>query len=143
MKRWVYDVEVFPNFFDVIFKNIETKETKTFVIFNNRDDRYELDSFLNDDMLLIGFNNILYDGAILQYIIQNLDSKNLLNELFSFSSLVINSERYSYNADIIKYQRPESVKYKQLDLMRINAYDKLGVSLKQCAIVSIPSIGAF
>ena len=134
MERWVYDVEVFPNLFCATFKNINTQDIKVFSIYDNRNDVYELEEFVNRDVLLIGFNNIIYDGAIIQYVIQNQDADNLLFDLFNFSGKIINSDRYGFNSETARYQRPEHTKYKQLDLMKINAYDKLGVGLKQCAI---------
>jgi len=134
MERWIYDVEVFPNLFCSTFKSIDTQEIKVFTIYNNKNDIVEMEEFINREILLVGFNNIIYDGAIIQYVIQNQDNDNLLFDLFAFSAKIISSERFGFNAETARYQRPEHAKYKQLDLMKINAYDKLGVGLKQCAI---------
>jgi hypothetical protein len=134
MERWVYDVEVFPNLFCVTFKNIETHEIKVFTIYDNKNDITELEEFLNQEILTVGFNNILYDNAILQYLIQNQDNDYLLEDLFLFSGKIINTDRFGYNPETARYQKPKHMKYKQLDLMKVQAFDKLGVGLKQCAI---------
>lgn len=134
-ETWIYDVEVMGgNFFDVIFKNFETKEIKTFIIFDNVNNLPEMEKFLDQEITLVGFNNIVYDNAILQWLIQNKNSSNILEELFTFSTKIISSDRMGFNPDIYKYQKPEYQPYKQIDLMKLNAFDKLGVSLKQCAI---------
>lgn len=135
MSRWVYDVEVFPNLFTATFKNLETKDIKVFVAYEYRNDIQEMEEFLYDEeLMLVGFNNLLYDGAILQFAIINQDSDYLTDDLFKFSSIIINSDRFSFSEEIWRYQDPKNAKYKQLDLMKLNAYDKLGVSLKQCSI---------
>lgn len=134
MQKWVYDIEVSPNFFCASFYNIDTKEVKTFVIFGDKNDAEELEAFLSQEMFLIGFNNLYYDGLVIAYLLETMYQDGLNRRLFDFSSEIINSDRYAYNPELNKYRYPETAKYVQIDLMKIMAFDKLGVSLKQCAI---------
>ena len=134
MNRWNYDIEVFPNLFCVTFKNVDTLEVRVFTIFEDINQLEELREFLDNELLLIGFNNLMYDGAVINYLLEHSYYKELVGDIFEFSSSLINSERFSYNSEFRKYQFPENVKFKQMDLMKIMAFDKLGVGLKQVAI---------
>jgi len=134
--EYVYDIEVFPNFFSVIFLDIKTEEQVTFLIFKNRNDSNKLINFLNRNIKIIGYNNIYYDGAILRYVSENtnLNTEELLSSIFYVSSQLV-SDNFRYDKELRKLQFPEiDPPYYQLDLMKILAFDKLGVSLKQVSI---------
>lgn len=133
MQKWLYDVEVSPNFFCVTFLNVDTREDKAFVIFSDRNDSDGLESFLSEESLLIGFNNLHYDSLILRYVLENRYSESLLSDLFSFSSRIISADRLHRDVEVDAYKYATSLPH-QLDLMKIMAFDKLGISLKQCAI---------
>lgn len=135
-KKFVYDIEVFPNFFSVIFIDIESNEQKTFVIYKNRNDLNKLRKFLNNKILLIGYNNIYYDGAILHYLLENysLETNELLESLFYISNKVISDEsRFDKSLRELRKENSDYGFY-QLDLMKILAFDKMGISLKQTSI---------
>lgn len=134
--KFVYDIEVFPNFFSVIFIDIESNEQKTFVIYKNRNDLNKLRKFLNNKILLIGYNNIYYDGAILHYLLENysLETSELLESLFYISNKVISDEsRFDKSLRELRKENSDYGFY-QLDLMKILAFDKMGISLKQTSI---------
>lgn len=130
-KDYVYDVEVFPNFFSVTFLHVDTSITKSFVIFEDRDDRAELIKFLNRNPVLIGYNNIFYDGVVLTYIKSNMDKDvtAITKSIYRLSQDIINEQ----NTDHVKKLR-FNTPWKQLDLMKVLAFDKLGIGLKQVAI---------
>lgn len=134
INRWNYDIEVFPNLFCATFKNVETSEVKVFTIFEEINQLEDLRFFLDNELLLIGFNNLMYDGAVINYLLSHTYYKELVEDIFTFSSSLINSDRFSYNPEFRQYQFPKDVKFKQMDLMKIMAFDKLGVGLKQVAI---------
>lgn len=134
MDRWNYDIEVFPNLFCATFKNVETSEVKVFTIFEEINQLEDLRFFLDRELLLIGFNNLMYDGAVINYLLSQTYYKEITEDIFEFSSSMINSERFSYNPQFRQYQFPKDAKFKQMDLMKIMAFDKLGVGLKQVAI---------
>ena len=129
--RYVYDIEVFPTFFCVTFLDIDTQEKNVFVIYKNRNDGEILNKFLARDILLYGFNNITYDGVILEHILENYASSSALQDAFELSHTII-SDNSPYGRR--QHKSDKQYPFKQIDLMKIMAFDKLGVSLKQCAI---------
>lgn len=133
-KRYSYDIEVFPNLFCATFKDVETKKTFLFSIFKDRNDLPQLKEFLNRNITLIGYNNVMYDGTVLQYLLQTEKFKNITKELFEFSSELIGSERGFTSYKFRKYQYPENIKYSQIDLMKIIEISGIAPSLKQVAI---------
>jgi len=135
-KKYVYDIEVFPNFFSAIFLDIDTREKETFVIFQNRNDTGRLFNFLNRNIQIIGYNNIYYDGVVLYYILENMELpiEDLLTNIFRISSKLV-SDNFRFDKEIRELQFPgKELPYYQLDLMKILAFDKLGISLKQTSI---------
>ncbi len=134
MDRYNYDIEIFPNLFCVTFLNLETKESKLFSIYKTRNDLAKLEKFLDQEIVLIGYNNLNYDGPMIQYLLQNKSSKNIVEDLFDFSTKLINTERGYFNQAWKQYQYPENVKYAQIDLMKIIEISGIAPSLKQIAI---------
>jgi hypothetical protein len=141
MKRFTYDIEVFPNFFSATFLNADNEtDTQVFVIANKRNDIHEFVKFLDQELTLIGFNNIMYDGAVMHFIIESYKENNKITpsklnpQIFEFSSNLINSDHMMFDNKTRKHQKPDDVKYKQIDLMKLMAFDKTGTSLKQISI---------
>lgn len=132
-KKYVYDIEVFPNFFCAIFMDCDTHEKFKFVIYKDTDDRKKLNSFLDNEILLIGYNNLSYDGPVLQFIQNHPGAKDINSQLFKISGRLI-SDDSRQDDDIKKLRWPRNVKWSQMDLLKIMAFDMLGVSLKQVAI---------
>jgi hypothetical protein len=130
-KRYCYDIEVYPNFFSITFLDIDTQERDVFVIYKSRNDGEKLDEFLNRDILLYGYNNISYDSAILEHVLENYTSLSVLGDVFDLSMKIISDDSpYGYR----NRKTGNDYIFKQIDLMKIMAFDKLGVSLKQIAI---------
>jgi hypothetical protein len=128
--RYVYDLEVFPNLFCVTFLDINTQEKNVFLIYDTVNDGEKLLEFLKREMLLYGYNNIMFDGVVLEHVIENYWDLDILKETFKLSSSLI-SDRSAFGR---KKKSNAEYPFKQIDLMKIMAFDKLGVSLKQCAI---------
>lgn len=127
-KKWVYDIEIFPNFFSVIFMNLNTnskildayekydiknnQEAKTkllnsidmytFVISENENDYYLLLDFMINHKVLIGYNNISYDDLVLDYLLitTNKYNKKLINKK---TNNHINKDLYDLSQNIINY----------------------------------------
>ena len=69
---FIYDVEVFPNFFSVTVKNSETKNHKSYQISDIRNDLPEIVKlFLHKGIYWVGFNSVHYDSPIISYLIIN------------------------------------------------------------------------
>lgn len=134
-KLYNYDIEVFPNMFCATFKDFETGKHFLFSIFEDRNDLDSLKRFLNRQITLIGYNNIMYDGTVIQYLLQMKNLKNVNKELFEFSSDLIGSDRGYASYRFRKYQYPEEpTPYSQIDLMKIIEISGIAPSLKQVAI---------
>ena len=58
---YVYDIEVYPNFFYALFEDLESGEHTAFTI----DDIPRLKEFVNGS-ILIGFNSKNYDSVIIR-----------------------------------------------------------------------------
>ena len=64
MKTLIYDLEVYKNYFLCITYDIETKIYKSYELGNKLLDEI----ILNNQITLVGFNNLSYDDTILKYI---------------------------------------------------------------------------
>lgn len=133
MKRYAYDIECFKNLFTATFVNVEDEsDVLTFSIGLGHDDLKKIISFLENDMILIGYNNHSYDDAMLRGL-KSLNSENAIKELYELSGdLIYDSEDNRVLS--LRYPKQEIYPWVSIDLMKILAFDKLGISLKQTAI---------
>lgn len=136
---FVYDVEVFPNFFSVTIKNTESKNHITYKICDDCNDMPLITRlFLNKNIYFVGFNSMHYDKPVISYIILNY--QKLINsptwminaQLKSFSDLIINSET---SASWSKYKYANL--YDDLDLLTMKWSDKLRPSLKALQVTML------
>lgn len=133
MKTLIYDIEILGgNFFSVTF--IDYKTNRHIQIYKLNDIEYNTDKLFTiiDNCFLIGYNNKMYDDIILNKIRkEGINTK----ELYELSQEIIISQKRNKpiweNYKIVQYMR---YGVKSIDLMKILAFDKLKVSLKQCAI---------
>ena len=66
-----YDIEVFPNYFEVGIKDFTTKKVINLEISEEFDQRQEIyDFFSTYDGYLISFNGIHYDNVVIKYFIR-------------------------------------------------------------------------
>lgn len=129
---FVYDVEVFPNYFSVTVKNTESGNHRCYEIFWERNDMLEIAKlFLNKKIYFVSYNGIHYDRPLISYIILNYNELISLpvweinQKLKSFSDLIVNSET---SAPWKKYKYANI--YDDLDLLAMRWSQKLRVSLK-------------
>ena len=138
--KYIYDLEVFPNFFSSTFVNTkDSLDKRVFIVFDKTNQSGELHDFLRDSVeYLIGYNNKKYDDLILNYIIENSidfswgDSNEITKQLYGLSNLIIKTENYWQDKDLKRLTWANN--FKSLDLMKILAFDKSKVGLKQCAV---------
>ena len=89
---WVYDIEVFSNYFLATFYNGEK--------WKSYESPSELSSLLHSkNLVLAGFNNLKYDDAIINYIGDNPDI--YLDEIHALSNQLIFNEHGEENFGII------------------------------------------
>ncbi len=129
---FVYDIEVFPNFFSVAIKNTESGNIRTFQISEWKNEIGDIvQLFLNQKIYWVGYNSIHYDAPIISYIIINY--RKLVSqpvwltnqELKQFSDLIIESKT---SASWKKYKYANL--FSNLDLLTMMFAEKLRVSLK-------------
>lgn len=118
-KRWLWDIECYPNLFLICAKNVETKERRTFQISPLGDDRNKIRLWLKDDVEeMVGFNTINYDYPMLHYALielWQLRGREFCARLHQHSKELIRGKRMYLNKD--DYIR------KQIDLFKINHFD--------------------
>lgn len=138
---YVYDLEVYPNFFSATFKHYKTKEIKQFVIYKNRNDLKDIINFIsNPHMWLVGYNNFNYDNQLLKYIVYN------EQELEEFTTDFICSEIHRLSDAIINNNCRDymfNLPFKSLDLMKIGNLNQkslklVGVVMKWYKLQDLP-----
>lgn len=124
MKVDIYDIECLLNFFSYIGVNRDTGEVRQFYIWEDHNDLDELFLHLTSLNGQIGFNNVNYDGQLIEYIFEHIDQLSLLPArevvkiLYDFSQKLINLDRDAN-------ERPPYYKFsvRQLDLYKIWHFD--------------------
>jgi len=135
MISYAYDIECFRNLFTATFVNVKDEEDKyVFYVGLGKEDCSDIIKFLNQEMVLIGYNNHSYDDPMLRFIM-NYSGENLTLDAYNLSGKLMD-EYYREDRTIMGLRYPKSVSYlwDSIDLMKILAFDKLGISLKQTAI---------
>lgn len=114
---YIYDIEVYKNFFSATFKNYKSKEVKQFIIYKDRNDLNSLCSFIwNPNMWLAGYNNFNYDNQILKYLhgnhsyLEKYSPEYICNVLYDLSQGIIEEDTRDYMFNL---------PFKSLDLMKI------------------------
>lgn len=135
MIRYVYDIESFKNLFTATFVNIlDEKEKYVFYVGLDKTDYSDIQKFLNQEMVLIGYNNHSYDDPMLRFVMSYKGEK-LAPDSFDLSYKLID-QNYREDKMILGLRYPRDVTYpwSSIDLMKILAFDKAKISLKQTAI---------
>ena len=153
---YVYDIEVFPNVFHCTVKNTETGELHKFEIScrsNQLDelveffhtintnhtfgDLYTTDIQFKTDKLFCGYNNLHYDNAIINYIIDYYNTmkykgyRTICRSIFNLSKVITDSSEDDINAwKKWKYM----VCFDSFDLLTMLYSNKLRVGLKEIQV---------
>lgn len=111
----LYDIEIYKNFFCCTFYSLEAKQYRTYVWFEDRDDRVALKQLVlgrknNEQRRLIGFNSWAFDDPVLIHLFNN--PNITIYELWEFAQTLIRGERnpYRYNLPFVSYDTLEIVK---------------------------------
>ena len=153
---YVYDIEVFKNVFHCTIKNTETNEYYFFEISCRKNqldelvnffhtvninltlgDLYTTETKLNTDKLFCGYNNLHYDNAIINYIIdyypkmKYLGYKRICESIFNLSKIITTSSEDNIEAwKKWKYM----IYFDSFDLLTMLYSNKLRVSLKEMQV---------
>ena len=102
-KFWVYDIEVFENFFCIVLEELENDDQVTFMIHPNYRNEYdEMVGFLRQEgkvgSIFFGFNNLSYDSQVIEHMIQHHSEFSMLKpieicrEAWMFSNSLIHGQ---------------------------------------------------
>lgn len=153
---YVYDIEVFPNVFHCTVKNSETGQLYMFEISqrknqldelvqffhtvneqHNWNDLYTIDIQLNTDKMFCGYNNLHYDNAIINYIIDYYNImkykgyRTICRSIFNLSKVITTSSEDNIDAwKKWKY----AIYFESFDLLTMLYSNKLRVSLKEMQV---------
>ena len=127
---WVYDLEIFVNFFSCVAINIDSNEVKTFVLMKDeRNDLPEMYNWLKSEgLIMIGYNNLEFDYQLLHVILELVNSINV----DSFDITTVITSLYRRTQEIInnnssRWEKKIIPSYKQLitqiDLYKIMHFD--------------------
>lgn len=135
----IYDIETFRNCFTIAFKDFKTGKEKFFIIHEHRND-FDiiigwLRKFKRENYWMVGYNNIGFDGQVIEYLIQrrkefkHLHPKIIAAKIYDLAQKIINltdEEKWNNLLPEWKMTMP------QLDLMKQRHYDSKAkrVSLK-------------
>lgn len=119
MKRWIWDIEVYPNLFLICAKNCITGERRRFQVSPLGDDRKEIALWLQNEVEeMVGFNSLFYDYPVLHYALLNLwnlRGRDFCKKTFDYSTSIIKGRKtFIKDRDVVR---------KQIDLFKINHYD--------------------
>lgn len=110
MRKELYDIEVFKNFFCVGIRNYNTKELIFYEISEEKNDLDLIYKWFNEfDGFLISFNGIHYDNMNIKYLLKNYNKykhwewSNITLDLKYFSDKVIYGDSFDNEIKEIKY----------------------------------------
>lgn len=124
---WVYDIETIKNCFTLTAINVNTEEIVKFVLHSERDDLNDLINHLEKVKLYIGFNNIAFDGQVIQFILNSLvkwknnklNIETIVTEIYSYAQEVIENSNLGLFPEFKEWE----LTIKQLDLYKIKHFD--------------------
>ena len=127
---WVYDIENTIKIFMIVFEDVHTSATKHFIIHHTQNDIKEIITFLRENIhhkdRHLGYNNIGYDGPLIQYILENtrdfyhMPSHELIAKLYAFGQMLIDIQ--GKDGEFPPYnERDFSIP--QIDVYKMNGWD--------------------
>ena len=141
MKKVFYDIEVYPNFWCVVFAN-ESGDMYTVDSNSNYIEDLEKLDKISRHRLFVGFNNTHFDSYILQILLNNKTNKNLTTQVYEATQDLIVHEEYGLKV-LKKYCGQEAkIKTFQLDLMMMSpqrlSLKEYGVRMHHHKLQTIP-----
>ncbi len=139
MKKVIFDIEVYPNLFTIVFYDVVLMDYVEFEISDRKNEQKKLLEYLQEDVYYVGYNCIAYDGPILEFIKEK-KGRATNKEIYELSQKLVDSdERGPYP--------PHSLSYNYIDLFKVWHYDRperytslkwLEFTLRQLNIVDLP-----
>lgn len=141
---FVWDIEIAPNFASFTFLGLNPDDEPIFfVIHESRDDRDAFYEFMKSVKGLIGYNSIFYDNPILRQFLQGYEQETytpawmppeeVTEALYKLSQFLI-SDAARDDQHVRDLRFPRDPQWRDLDILKMMSFDKLGIPLKQLAI---------
>ena len=130
MKKIIFDIECLTNCFIVCLKNIDTGKKIILEISERKNDAKLFKLIFNlDARIFFGYNNIDYDGPLVNFVLknENLSWDVLCRELKSISDKMIKDK-------ISNWRLKNANNFRQIDLLRMLFSKELRVSLKELQV---------
>ena len=140
MKKFIYDIEVYPNFFLLKFLD----ENKKMITISSESDYRTMLSKLKsviNEVLLIGFNNKGYDRYILEYLFRNynkLDKETLCLKLKKLSDDIIHKDLFEVIYRDYKLNKVSSNDMDISDWVNRLSLKELGVRIHHRTLETLP-----
>lgn len=145
MKTYVYDLEVYSNFFLGVFVNMDDdKDIKVFRVYKYTNELASMLGLVSSGIYLFGYNNDNFDNLLISYIMSKItrfrNNREVTEGIKKTSDMLIESQDNFYNPDV-QALRWMTKPYGSVDVMKVLALDKIKKSLKATAInVKFPKI---
>lgn len=117
-KNWVFDIETFKNTFSIVARNTETKQQLEYIL--HEEDTLghaeDLFLFLYEKPNFIGYNNLGFDGQVIEW----MWNKEVVNgrQIYEFAQSVIDEKEKPF--------KPWHLSFNHLDLQAMNNYTIYG-----------------
>lgn len=133
---YVYDIEVFRNVFHCTLLNTETEELFKFECSIRKNNIEEMCKFfLQDNIILIGYNNIHYDNPIINYCIEYFSNSKYTYDKICLSIFNLSNVITQDKDNIERWKRWKYAKnFYTLDLLTMLYSKALRVSLKEMQV---------
>ena len=133
---YVYDIEVFRNVFHCTLLNTETEELFKFECSIRKNNIEEMCKFfLQDNIILVGYNNIHYDNPIINYCIEYFSNSKYTYDKICLSIFNLSNVITQDKDNIERWKRWKYAKnFYTLDLLTMLYSKALRVSLKEMQV---------
>lgn len=133
---YVYDIEVFRNVFHCTLLNTETEELFKFECSIRKNNIEEMCKFfLQDNIILVGYNNIHYDNPIINYCIEYFSNSKYTYDKICLSIFNLSNIITQDKDNIERWKRWKYAKnFYTLDLLTMLYSKALRVSLKEMQV---------
>jgi hypothetical protein len=141
-KNWVYDLEIYPNFFSATFIDLMSDEERVFYIFEDVNQLAEMIDFIqHESAWILGYNSSKYDDIILRYLMHDFEivwmtAEEITDRLFILSKEIIGCQRNGgsiWRNQALKPYLKDSY-FNSMDLMSMMYFDKKRIGLKKVAV---------
>lgn len=127
---WVYDIEVFENFFCIVVMNVQTEDEDYYIIHELRNDYEDFMNFMKKEIkkksIFFGFNNLAYDSQIVEHMLANKKMFTDYEAVAICKNLWLLSNQIITSRDVVGFRLPYpeyKLSFLNIDLFKLNHWD--------------------